>query len=471
MECDFIIRGGMLVDPVNKLHGIMDVAVSGGVVAAIGEELTGSDKIIDAAGLYVMPGGIDPHVHCDSMLGGDVGFYMVAKTGITTIVDFAGPSHEISESMVLNKTFGLNVAVLETVRPDPVEGVNLKKPTVEAQLEHALSEGALGLKLLGGHFPLTPEASARAIEAANERRVMMAVHSGTTEHRSDLEGMRESIALADGRPFVLAHVNAYCRGKVKPFLQELQEAFTMLRDHQNVFADSHLAVMNATYGSCENGVPHDQITVNCLKMFGYPATEDGLLQAIRKGTASVMKRTVRECILLSGEEAASYWREQQTRTMVSFPANLSTTACACALERVRPGGDFLIPMAATDGGGIPRNNLIHRLLHLYHMGYLSLEDVVTKVSVNPARVFGFVSKGHLSVGADADITILDLERSAPVMSFAKGQMIMKNNMCVGTGGTMLVTEHGAAEMQRLRLPYDIVDLEQSSLYKYSSRCK
>ena len=461
MAYDFILKGGTVVDPLNGVCGRMDIAVEDGKVAAVGEDLGGSDKIISAEGRTVIPGGIDPHVHCDSLLGSHSGFYMIARTGITTIVDFAGD--DIMGALASGLAYGLNVSGVNTVRTDPVEGADLSRGTVERQLESSLKNGAIGLKLLGGHFPLTPEASRYAVDLANERKVMMAIHSGSTRYRSNIEGMRESVYdFADGRPIVLAHINAYCRGNVRPYLRELEEAFTMLRENPNVYSDSHVAVQNATYGRCFGQEVHDHITQNCLKSFGYPVSRDGLEQAIADGTVKVAKSGEKETVLLEREEALAFYREVGTDTMVSFPANLSTTACCCLLEKRTPK-EFLIHMAATDGGGIPRNDLLGRMMHFYRLGYLSVEDIVSKVCIMPAKIFGFKNKGHLGVGADADISVLDLERDKATMSFALGKMIMKDGECVGQGGCALVPEEAVNTMHALGCSYQVINVAKDSL--------
>ena len=373
--------------------------------------------------------------------------------------------NEIYNNIINYDAYGLNVGVLETVRPIVRDGNDPKFDAIEQQLENALKEGALGLKLLGGHFPLTPEASERVIDIANKHKVMIAVHSGTTKNRSNIEGMRETIELANGRPLVLAHINAYCRGKVRPYLEELGDAFTMLRENPNIYGESHLAPMNGTYGKCDGDTPVDNITINCLGTFGYKPTKEGMIQGIHDGVIRVIMKKPFETVLVEKEKAYEYWMSKNTDTMVSFPANLPITAVACALEKNPADGGFLLKVTSTDGGGIPRNDLIGRILHLYNMGYLSLEDVIRKVSVNPAKIFALKNKGHLSVGADADITILDLERSKAVMSFALGQMIMTNGNLVGTGGTMLVTEYGVKCMHKNNLKYDVIDISDSLIYK------
>ena len=60
---DFLIRNGMVIDGTGKQAVIADVAVKGDRVVRIGPELAGEAKeVYDAAGKYVIPGLIDPHV-------------------------------------------------------------------------------------------------------------------------------------------------------------------------------------------------------------------------------------------------------------------------------------------------------------------------------------------------------------------------------------------------------------------------
>ncbi len=60
-----LIRGGRVIDPASGLDAACDVAITGGTIAAIAPDLpaAGVDEIIDAAGMIVCPGLIDPHVH------------------------------------------------------------------------------------------------------------------------------------------------------------------------------------------------------------------------------------------------------------------------------------------------------------------------------------------------------------------------------------------------------------------------
>jgi dihydroorotase len=59
-----LIRGGRVIDPASGRDEIADVALEGGRVRAIGPALAPADaQVIDAEGLLVVPGLIDPHVH------------------------------------------------------------------------------------------------------------------------------------------------------------------------------------------------------------------------------------------------------------------------------------------------------------------------------------------------------------------------------------------------------------------------
>ena len=461
---DLILRNATVVDPVNKVHGIRDIGILDCSIAAIEETISGpARQELDCAGKTIIPGVIDMHVHVTSSLGGHNGYAMIAKTGVTTAVDFAGTMEDIVENLP-KLGCGLNLGCIDSVLPVP-NGPNPDRQTISDFCDRTLELGALGLKILGGHFPLTPEASRLAIEAANERKVMVAFHAGTTQQRSDIYGMREVVELARGQRVLLAHINAYCRGKRYHYLEELRDAFTMLRENPNIISDSHLASMNGTMGTCEHGVPHDVITINCLELFGREPTEQGLASAILDGLVRVQGEIEGENVLLQGDAAYRYWRSRETRTMVSFPANLPPVGAACVLERVTMGGDFLIQMTSTDGGGIPRNNLIGRVLSLHHMGYLTLEEVVQKCSTAPANAFGFHNKGHLGVGADADITILDCECRQAVQSFALGREIMRDGILTGAGGCLMVGSQGVANAKQKGLSYRVADVSSGMLYR------
>jgi dihydropyrimidinase len=90
-----LIKGGMIVNADASTRG--DVLVDGERIALIGDRLdVPADRTIDAAGKWVIPGGIDPHTHMELPFGGtfakdtfETGTRAAAFGGTTTIIDFA----------------------------------------------------------------------------------------------------------------------------------------------------------------------------------------------------------------------------------------------------------------------------------------------------------------------------------------------------------------------------------------------
>lgn len=62
---DLLFKGGHVLDPANNVDAVLDVAVAAGKVAAVAKDISAAQakKVIDAKGLYVVPGLIDIHYH------------------------------------------------------------------------------------------------------------------------------------------------------------------------------------------------------------------------------------------------------------------------------------------------------------------------------------------------------------------------------------------------------------------------
>ncbi|KZM49128.1 dihydropyrimidinase [Labrenzia sp. OB1] len=91
-----VIKGGTVVTA--DLSYEADVKIEGGRIVEIGPNLSG-DETLDAAGCFVMPGGIDPHTHLEMPFMGtfssdnfDSGTRAALAGGTTMVVDFALPS-------------------------------------------------------------------------------------------------------------------------------------------------------------------------------------------------------------------------------------------------------------------------------------------------------------------------------------------------------------------------------------------
>ena len=102
-KIDILLKGGHVIDPKNKVDGVMDVAIANGKILQVAASIPaqGSAKVIDVTGLYVTPGLVDMHAHVfhgtdtDSYLANGLtgwpadGFTF--RSGVTTVVD-AGSS-------------------------------------------------------------------------------------------------------------------------------------------------------------------------------------------------------------------------------------------------------------------------------------------------------------------------------------------------------------------------------------------
>ncbi|MBS7623630.1 amidohydrolase family protein, partial [Candidatus Bathyarchaeota archaeon] len=93
---DLMVKNGRVVWPDATMEA--DLAIDDGKIVGIGraEAFPRADRIVDAAGKFVMPGGIDPHVHMQVPFMGattldkfDTGTMAAAIGGTTTVIDFA----------------------------------------------------------------------------------------------------------------------------------------------------------------------------------------------------------------------------------------------------------------------------------------------------------------------------------------------------------------------------------------------
>ena len=64
-QYDILLKGGHVIDPANTINGIMDVAMKGGKIARVARSIPAGEavKTIDVSGYYVTPGFIDIHAH------------------------------------------------------------------------------------------------------------------------------------------------------------------------------------------------------------------------------------------------------------------------------------------------------------------------------------------------------------------------------------------------------------------------
>lgn len=445
---DRLLKGAHVVSPVNGLDGIADVAVKDGRIAAVGKDLKGeAASTSDLTGLTLMPGLIDSHLHLGSVFGSPYGTRMAALAGVTTCLDMAGPVDDIL--LHAKETgAGINVAMLEGFSPEARFGT--LSPSIEdmsAYVDDVLASGAIGVKLMGGHWPLPLETCREMVKIANEKNAYVAWHAGSQTAGSNLKGMIEVVETCRGMRLHLAHINAYCRGRVKSVREEAEEAAALLIENPNLWCESYVSPMNGTILTCDvEGHVIDHVTQTCLATFGLPPTADGIREAIRKGVLFVVRDTGFISELTEGDEALRYWEEKKTATAGSFPVNPALSRFMLAQAK-RPDGSFVVDAISTDGGCIPRNVTIAVGLSLVKFGAITLSEFVVKTSVNPARHLRLSDRGHLTPGAAADITVFDFERQKAVETIVGGETVMREGELFGHSMRFITTAKGAPTLK------------------------
>ena len=86
MGYDLVIRNGIVVDGTGKARYQADVAVANGKVAEIGKVSESGKRTIDAHGLVVTPGFVDPHTHYDAQICWDGAVTPSSWHGVTSVV-------------------------------------------------------------------------------------------------------------------------------------------------------------------------------------------------------------------------------------------------------------------------------------------------------------------------------------------------------------------------------------------------
>jgi dihydroorotase len=163
---DLLLKGGHVIDPKNNISAVRDVAIAGGKIAAVAENIPASEarRTVDVSSLYVVPGLVDMHEHVFSgsmnreYLGEDCvrADSFSFRSGVTTVVD-AGCSGWRSfgefRDEVINREKTRVFAMLNIVghgmggRPDVEQNTSDMDPVRTAEVARRNSDVVVGIKV------------------------------------------------------------------------------------------------------------------------------------------------------------------------------------------------------------------------------------------------------------------------------------------------------------------------------------
>jgi len=413
-----LIAGGTVVSASGAAPA--DVLVEGERIAALGQpgfaEAAGwaraADRVIDATGKYVLPGGVDVHTHMEMPFGGTIasdtfetGTQAAGWGGTTTIVDFAVQPKGTSLLAALDTWHGKadgNCAIdygFHMIVSDVNE-------TTLKEMAACADAGVTSFKLFmaypgvfyatDGEILLAMQQAARIgaltmMHAENgiaiDQLVAQAIAAGRTDpvHHSltrppelEAEATGRAIALArvTGAPLYIVHLSA---------AQALQQVAAARDEGRQVFAET-------------------------CPQYLYLSLDD-LARPGFDGAKYVCSTPLRE-----REHQDTLWRGLRANDL----SVVSTDHCSFCFadQKVLGRGDFSkIP------NGIP--GVEHRMDLLHQgvvAGQLSLPRWVDVGATTPARMFGlYPRKGVLAPGSDADIVIYD-PAARQVLSVASHHM-------------------------------------------------
>src|ERR1700759_2196175 len=200
-EYDLVIRGGTVVTAADTYRA--DVGVRDGRIAGVGEKLDGADTL-EAAGLYVMPGGVDTHCHIEQLRpngGSDEETFVTGSTaclagGTTTVITFAPQfkGHGILDTLAEYHRRAKQAMVdysFHQIITDPSDVV------VRDEIPQVVASGVRSLKVFLTYEPshLDDREYIRVLAAARRNGALARVH---WEHY-EANGLRTASVMEDGR--------------------------------------------------------------------------------------------------------------------------------------------------------------------------------------------------------------------------------------------------------------------------------
>src|SRR5213595_2659157 len=397
-----LIKGGRVITAADDYVG--DVFVEDERISLIGESLdVQADKVIDAAGKYVLPGCVDPHTHLDMPFGGtttiddvESGQTAAAFGGTTCHVDFIIQPHGSSFAAAIEEwrgkangkqviDMGYHMAVtdlkeggtLEELATLPDQGITSYKlfmaykgalmvddETLFRTMEVAAETGAL-IMVHAENGDVIDVLVKQALEAGNTDPLY---HALTRPPEAEGEATNRAIQLARlaGCPLYVVHVT--CREAVEPIARARDRGWDVW------------------------GETCTQYFFNSLDDIAKPDFE---------GAKYVYSPPVRD---------KSNWDVLWNAVRTDALSAISTDHCAFLWDGQKTLGKDDFSKIPNGGPGLEdRLKMIHTFG--VRAGRISLNRMVDLLATNPAKLFGlYPRKGTIAVGSDADIVVFDPEK-------------------------------------------------------------
>ena len=388
-----LIKNGRVIDPANGVDDYLNVLVDGGVIVEVSQSELDNQKrdniqIIDAREMIVVPGLIDMHVHLRE------------------------PGHEYKETIKTGCQAAAAGGITSVACMPNTSPVNDNQSVTEYIIDKAQREGCVNVFPVGA---ITKGLTGEALSEMGELRTAGAVavsDDGKTVKNSEL--MRRAMEYAGNFDLL---VISHCEDSDMTAGGVMNEGFTSTR----------LGLKGIPSAAEEIVVARDILLAEltgCRIHIAHVSTE-GSVRIIREAKSRGVKVTA---------ETAPQYFSLTEELLTSFDTNLKVNPplrSSHDVEAIKEGlRDGTIDVIVTDHaphsslekdiefdyaspGMVGLETSFPLALQLVTDGIVSLPEVVTKYTVQPAQILG-LPKGTLSPGNDADITVIDVSKEHTV---------------------------------------------------------
>ncbi len=396
---DLIVKNGTLVTSQGLVK--TDLGIVGSHIAGITKYLFGP-RMIDASGCYVLPGGVDPHVHLqmpagDTMSSDDFasGTTAAALGGTTTIIDFVEPEpgEPFLDALEKRQAEADGRVAVDYGLHMTIPTWHAAHPASLAALPQVVEAGVSSFKLYMAYqgFRLNDVQLLDALSAVGDAGGLAIVHC---ENGPICEHLRQqAIERGETAP--------RCHATTRPPRQEAEAVSRLIDIASLVNCPVYVA-----HVSCEETLSR----IEAARTRGDAVYSETCPQYLFLDRSALSgphgERMICSPPLRTAEDRHALWSGLR-RGIVDV---VSTDHCPFWATDKAGHADFtMVP------GGLPsiesRLSLVHSALDEREM---NMEDLVSVCAAQAADVFGLSTKGRIALGLDADLVILDPKRDVTI---------------------------------------------------------